>query len=127
MFLCSCGRHSPEDYKEEGQQLSLSLIKVFSRIHSYEELTTASPDLKRLFDQLATICIEAQQQMARDGIVEPLELSEKEQQVNARLRLELQRICKIEGCRDLVEKCQEEAMTRLDAHLQRNNVWKKNL
>ena len=106
----SCSSKTLEDYREEGQSITQSLIKEFRKIQTREQLVASTTRLKKHFDKLVDLIIRA-----RDSNDESLDLTKKDHLLSDQLRTEMFRIYQIEGGRAIVEKCQEEALHRLDA------------
>ena len=116
IFLTACGPSSLEDFQEEGGAVSRSLINELSHIHTRNELQAASPKLKRLFNDLVDVMIAANVYAERHHDAESAVISSKQHALSEKLRTELARIYAIKGGRELIEKCQEEALNRLDAY-----------
>lgn len=118
LAFTGCARRSLDDFKDEGESVTRSLIQELSKIRNRRQLLTASPKLQRLFNQLTDVMIAAQEfrqkfpDANKDIIFSNNELSDQ-------LRLELNRIYKIEGGRQIIEKCQEQSLYRLDAYEKR--------
>lgn len=114
-LLCSCGTRSLEDFREEGEAITLALIQELSVIHTRDQLVRSSPKLKGLFADLVDVIIDAQKYRERHPSLEVPELSPHNHLVSNQLRSEMNRIYRLPGARPLLEKCQEEALLRLDA------------
>lgn len=111
----SCGSHSIEDFREEGRATTLSLTQELRQVHSRTELVACSNRLKQLFNDLVDTMIAAHEHHER----EKTELSQEDHEVSDQLRAELNRIYRIEGAKEVIEKCQEAALHRLDAYEKR--------
>jgi hypothetical protein len=125
LFLCllmttaGCGPRSLDDFQEEGEGVIRSLIQELKAIHTRDELIAAQGRLQRQFDRLVSIMIAA----------EEFSLSHAEQgkgevpanhDLSDQLRVELNRLYRLEGGRQIIEKCQEKALYRLDAFQRRH-------
>lgn len=111
----SCGSHSLEDFREEGEAVSQKLLVELSQIHTRQELLSSQIKLKRLFNDLVIIMIAAQNFREKHPDADLPELSLENHLLSDKLRTELDRIFQIEGARELLEKFQEESLDRLDA------------
>jgi 3-phosphoglycerate kinase len=99
-----------EDYREEGEGITNSLIKELKKVKNRDELLIGTPRLKKLFKQLADLIVAAHQYREKHPTLEIPELSTTAHTLNEQLRSELNRIYLIEGGREVIEKCQEEAL-----------------
>jgi len=115
LLFVSCGRHSLDDFEEEGEGVMRSLIQDLRTIHTRDQLLSSTGRLKRLFERLVDIIIAAEEyrlshpEAAKDGLAGP------NHELSDQLRIELNRVYQIEGGRLMIEKCQEIALHRLDA------------
>lgn len=115
LFLSACGSHSSEDFREDGDATMRLLIKELQAIHSYSTLSAAAPKLKRLFNDLVDTMLKAREYHESHPAAEISDLSPKNHASSEQLRTELNRIYRLDGGRELIEKCQEGALLRLDA------------
>ena len=111
LFL-ACSSHSAEDFYDEGQGIVRTLIEELKTIHTRDQLLTHAPGLKKLFNSLVDVLMSAHK-YREDS------LSDREHILSDSLRQELERVYRIEGGRDIIEKCQEEALNRLDASVKK--------
>lgn len=114
LALSGCGPRSLEDFREEGEKSTRTLIKELQVIQTREELLQKTAILQRLFDALVTDMIAARDFKEKQGEMEPLELTSKNHELSDQLRQELNRIYRLEGGQAVIEKCQEQALYRLD-------------
>ncbi len=116
VFVCgACGTRSQADFQENGQRIASQLTRELQKVHSREELLGVSQKLTKLFDDLVDVMIAARQAQQQQPWEEIPELSRSAEQVNVRLQIELQRVCHLDGGREIIEKCQESGLNRLDA------------
>lgn len=116
LLCCSCSPHSSAEFQREGEARCKSLLKDLQKIENREQLVRAESLLKKHFESLIDLMIEArefQQKHPDDSLAEAL--LEEEEGVDASLEKELRRIYTIEGGREVIEKAQHEALVRLDA------------
>lgn len=114
MLTTSCGNRSLDDFQEEGEGVIRSLIQELKEIHTRQELIAASGSLQKRFDHLVSIMISAEEflashpERAKEGTVLNHELSDQ-------LRIELNRLYRLEGGRQIIEKCQEKGLLRMES------------
>lgn len=118
-LITACSSHSLEDFREEGEAISLQITRDLKQIHSREELLASAGKLTRLFDKLVDTIIAAHEYQAKHPEAELADLSPNQRIVSEQLRIELNRIYRIEGTRPIMERCQENALHRLDAYEKR--------
>lgn len=112
LFFSACQSRSLEDYREEGEQITEELIQTLQQVHNREQLIASTTTLKRLFQRLADVIIAAEEFRSRTS-AEPLPLSPHNLELSELLRTEMNSILQIDGARDILEKCQEEAVFKL--------------
>jgi hypothetical protein len=110
-----CSPTSIEDFHCEGEAQCRALIETMRSIDSREELAYAKPRLKKHFEKLVDLMIDARE-FQEIHAQDPLEISyPSENKMSALLKEELQRIYTIEGGKEIIEHSQKEALVRLDA------------
>jgi hypothetical protein len=116
LLLCGCSPNTSEEFEREGEARCRSLASVLARIESREQLVHAEPELKKHFESLIDLMIEARQFQQKH----PDDLSSdgacRENVTNQLLEEQLRRIYCLEGGRELVERAQHEPLVRLDAY-----------
>lgn len=125
LLLTSCGSNSLEDFREEGEGITRSLIEELKEIRTREDLMQAIPRLEHLFDNLVDTIIAAEDYKEKNSRADSLELTKENHELSDQLRIELNRIYSLEGGRQVIEKCQEQALHRLDAFEKRLAKQKK--
>src|SRR5208282_3638942 len=112
IFAAGCSStHSLDDFQEEGEGITRSLVKELQKIETREQLLAASGELQRHFDRLAMIMIRAKEfQSAHPNLEKSpgpnYELSDQ-------LRVELNRLYLLEDGRQIIEKSQEKAFAQI--------------
>jgi len=112
--LWGCSPSSLEEYHYEGQTLSKKLLNELKSIESREDLERAVPYLKKQFESLVDLMIEArnfQEKYPEEYFDEP----EYAVSLDDELLEEIKRIYQLEKGRVLIEKAQRESLLRLDA------------
>jgi hypothetical protein len=115
LFLCSCSPNSYEEFQQEGEAHCRLLVATLQKIENRKQLLFAEPALKKHFEGLIDLMIEARefQEKLEDVSNESIF---GENSTNTSLELELRRIYTIEGGREVIERAQQEALVRLDAY-----------
>lgn len=113
-FFFSCSKQSSWSVKaREIDQFSLELVKELKSVTSQKELEEHREILKNLFHLFVRQMIGLDQDRRSNGF---------DKEVRAQLfhlkelEKELQRIQKIEGCKEIIEICQRDALHLLDAY-----------
>jgi len=114
-FLCSCSPHSSEEFRQEGEGRCRRLITTLQKIENRQQLLLAEPALKKHFEKLIDLMIEAREFQEKHEDI-PNESTLEENSTTASLELELRRIYMMEGGREIIERSQQEALVRLDAY-----------
>jgi hypothetical protein len=122
LLLCSCllffgcSPNSTQEFYRQGEAQSKALVLDLKKIENQEQLLQAEPVLKKHFESLIILMIQAcefQQKHPDDVIVDS---SDCEKSASFELEEQLRRIYSIEGGREVIERTQHEALVRLDAY-----------
>jgi len=112
LLFASCSPNSSEEFQKEGAVRCRLLASELAKIENRQQLLRAEAQLKRDFESLIDLMIEAREVQQREcEIVSAVESGE-----GALLEEELRRIYAIEGGREIIERAQHEALVRLDAY-----------
>ena len=109
-----CSPGSLSDYRHEGESACRDIIGDLQKIEKREDVARLEPVLKRKFEKLVSVIIEARKfqiKYPEEALALPIAL---ESDVSDLLKEELQRVYRIEGGQEIVERAQREAMLRLD-------------
>jgi hypothetical protein len=113
-FLVGCSPGSLSDYRHEGESTCRDIIGNLQSIETREDVARLEPILKRNFEKLVSVIIEArhfQIKYPEEALALPVLI---ESDLSDLLKEELERIYRIEGGKEIVERAQREAMLRLD-------------
>jgi hypothetical protein len=113
---CACSSSSYEDFQDEGKKITESIASQLSSIHSKEQLLLASPSLTLKFNQLVDVMIAASEYREAHLHIDPIELNDSERENSILLKEQLKKIYAIDGGPELIEKCQEEGLNRLNTY-----------
>lgn len=108
-----CTQRSLEDFEEDGNNLVSFLIRDLQAIHTREDLVSASTSIQGYFDRLASLMISVEEFVDAHPEVNKEQVPPQERELSDQLRLELNRIYEIEGGREIIEKCEQSALMRL--------------
>jgi hypothetical protein len=104
LLLSSCGPSSIEDLRWEARKETLKLASELRAIETREELQKALPRLKKRFNALADLVVDARRFPTEEK--EPTEASEE-------LFAQLARLYEMPGGRELIETAQMDAIRRI--------------
>lgn len=115
VFLCfvGCGSHTQEDFRDEGQRRIILLINQLRTIKTQEQLLAAQEGLKIQFNELVDLMIRAREARLKYPEAENLPLL-LDDHLNIDLQAQLQRVCRITGGLEILERSQEASLNRLD-------------
>lgn len=114
LVFFGCSPTTSDDFRHEGQALVRALITDLGSVRSRDDLIVMEPILKKRFELLALLMIEARQFQIDhpDAILTPIGSYDLE--LNDQLQEELARVYRIETGQSIIERAQREAMLRLD-------------
>lgn len=115
LMTTGCGSSSLEDFEEEGEGVIRSLIQDLKVIYTREQLLAASGGLQRHFERLVTIMIAAEEFNLSHLKLDKGKNVQLNHDLSDQLRVELNRLYRLEGGQQIIERCQEKALHRLDA------------
>jgi hypothetical protein len=108
LLLAACSPSSQNDFRLEGESLCREMIGELQKIETHQQLVAAEPRLKEFYEKIAVLMIAAKE-------AETSPVVEGETIVSDLLQAELKRIYKIEAGRELVERCQKEALFKMSS------------
>ncbi len=117
LFFCGCSPGSLEDYQYEGEAFARSLVKDLKKIQRSEDLNRSEALLKKKFNALVDLMIEAKEFQRKHPQEEEVDVLHYDHPHGEALLEELKRIYRIEGGREMVERTQREALIRFDGYL----------
>lgn len=112
LLFISCSPQSYEDFRDEGEALAYSIAQDLRKVQTKEDLEKISPKLRKKFQRLADLIISLRRFNERQPFEAAYYLA-YEAKVSDELYLEMKRIYQIPGARQVVEKTQAEALTRI--------------
>ena len=106
-----------EDIQQESQKIIKQLIEQMTIIHNYGELQKSAPQLKKSFNKLVDIIIEARKLEIKDAKFEI-----KNHHLSDLLRYQVERIYRIDGGKEIIEEMQRDALHKLNAFEKKQNI-----
>ncbi len=116
LLLYSCSPNSSEEFYREGKTRCQVLVASLKKIENREQLLRSEPILKKQFESLVNLMIEAREFQQEHLDNDEGEYLFPERSGDDQLEEELRRIYSIEGGREIIERTQQEALVRLDAY-----------
>jgi GTP1/Obg family GTP-binding protein len=117
LILTACAPTSLDEYRREGEALCRRFTEDLQKIETREDLVKELPKIKRFYEEIADLMIEvknfkeAHLGEATDTWSTPDDLASET------LMIELKRVYRLEGAKELLEGVQRETYFRLDAAL----------
>lgn len=93
-----------------GQKKARELLAELKKLKSRDQLMDASERLERCYEEIADLMLLVKMNVKQQKGVE---FTDQDQQLNEKIRLELLRIYRIDGGREILEKCQKKALDKL--------------
>ncbi|HSX03631.1 MAG TPA: hypothetical protein VLG76_02765 [Rhabdochlamydiaceae bacterium] len=126
LLIYGCSPDSLDNYQKEGQLFCRHLAKDLKKIHTREELVKSELLIKKKFDELVELIIDARQYQMKHP--DEYVVAGEENPFSDELLFELKRIYgNIEGGREIIERAQKEALIRLDGFEKKLEKQKKKL
>lgn len=115
LLFVSCSKSSLSDFQKEGRTILIELTAELKQIRSRDDLPAHAVRLQQLFDRLAEVMIAAQEYKSTHPDIKLAEDDDDVHLLSDRLRTEFNRILRMEGGTEIIEKAQENALNKLDA------------
>ncbi len=113
-LIGGCSPHSSLEFRKEGEEVCQELMEELKEIETLEQLLVSEGHLKKKFEALVALMIDASR--FQDKHLESEESPSEELAVSFALKEELQRVYLIEGGREVIERAEQEALVKLDAY-----------
>lgn len=102
LVLCSCSGPSPESYREQGSALIRTLIKDLKKVRTKEELVDRQEKIHQTFIKLKETVMEAESYLKAHPKTEIPLFTRQDQDLSDELQIELNRLLRIDGCREVL-------------------------
>jgi len=116
LFLCSCSPNSSGEFEKEGAARCRTLALILAKIENREQLLYSESELKKQFESLIDLMIEARQFQQKHPDDTSSAIAFGENSTDLALEEQLRRVYAIEGGREVIERVQHESLVRLDAY-----------
>jgi hypothetical protein len=107
--LCSCQPQSYEDFREKGRSKTRSLIAELKHVRTKDQLIVHEPKIQKGFANLAELMEEARHFRSSHPDLEPPPLTGEDKELSDQLRLEILRVSRLEGGREILSQCRSRA------------------
>lgn len=114
LFLSSCSPNSQEDFQLETQAVCRILTEQLQTVKSRDELIDKMSGLKKNFNRLVDILIEARTYQTEHPELVWNAAAVVQQDWSEALQGEMRRIYNLEGGKELIEEAQRPSLLRLD-------------
>ncbi|MGK5595519.1 MAG: hypothetical protein ACSNEK_09225 [Parachlamydiaceae bacterium] len=103
LLLASCGPSCPEDYKELGKQKTRRLLIELQKINNRDQLIDAEKTLIECYKEIADLMVSVEGYRRTHPDEPALELTNQDHELSDKLRLEILRICRFDGGREIMD------------------------
>ena len=114
LFFSSCSPNSQEDFQLETQAVCRLLTEQLQTVKSRDDLMDKMPGLKKIFNRLVDILIEARTYQTEHPELVWNAAAVVQQDWSEALQGEMRRIYNLEGGKELIEEAQRPSLLRLD-------------
>jgi hypothetical protein len=119
ILLSACAPSSMEEFRREGEAISRKLTMQLQKVETREDLVEMLPEIKKRYEEIVDLMIDLNTFKERHlgEAVDAWYVSD--QLASETLMIEMQRIYRLEGGRELMEGAQKESLFRLDGVLRK--------
>lgn len=114
LFFTSCGPSSMEEYRREGRDQVREIVSLLEPIQSKRELKERAPLIKKKFNQLVDLMIEARSFYETHPNETFLDLGKEDFLGSKKLRGEFYRLERFDGGKEILSRLLEESLHKLD-------------
>lgn len=114
VIFSACQISSYDDFREKGRSKTRSLVAELKKIRTKDQLIQREENIRSAFGEIALLLgqLEEFQQMHLD--LDSLPLSAIDRELSDQLRLEISRICRLDGGKDILERCKKTIPKQLE-------------
>lgn len=109
-FLTSCQSSNYEDFREKGRSKTRSLIAELKKNRTKDQLIEHEEDILRAFSEITSLMKAVQEFHESHPGLEPPPLTAEDRELSDQLRMELLRIYRLEGGKEIVDRCRENSL-----------------
>lgn len=111
-FISSCqSEASYEDFREKGRAKTRSLIAELKGIRTKDQLILREKNVMAAFDQIAGLAERVRIYQMTHSQEESPPLNQEDKELNEQLQLEIFRICRLDGGREIILKCTSRSLS----------------
>lgn len=111
-LLAGCqGGASYEDFREKGRAKTRSLIAELKGIRTKDQLIARQEHVMKAFDQISALAEKVRHYQIAHPQGEPPHLTQEDREQSEQLQLEIFRICRLEGGREIILKCTSKTLS----------------
>jgi hypothetical protein len=113
---CGCAPSSVVDFRHEGESICRDIISDLENIQERGDLVKYEISLKKNFEKLSFVLVQAREFQLNHPEEALIEQDVENSEISDLLLEQMQRVYRIEGGREVIERAQREAMLRLDGY-----------
>lgn len=104
LLSLSCSTSGPDYYREQGSSLAKSLTYELKKVYTREQLLDRQEKIESLMRKLKSLIYESEGYLKAHPETEIPLFTRQNQEVSDALQSELNRLLRVEGCRELLNK-----------------------
>jgi hypothetical protein len=104
-MLGGCQSQSNEDFREKGRAKTRSLVGELRKIRTKDQLIVQEIKLQEAFASFAGLVDEVRHFRSLHPQLEPPPMTSQDKEMSDQLRLEMLRISRLEGGREILDRC----------------------
>lgn len=104
MLNASCGSSQPDQFRDQGSEIIRALLHDLKKVRTREELMDKEASISKNMDKLKKLVFEADKYLKSHPETEVPLFSRQNQTLSDDLQTELNRLLRIEGCRELINE-----------------------
>ena len=119
IMLSACAPSSMEEFRREGEAISRNFTLQLQKVETREDLVEMLPKIKKCYEEIVDLMIDLSAFKERHFGEAVDAWYASDQLASETLMIEMQRIYRLEGGKELMEDAQKESLFRLDAVLRK--------
>ena len=107
LMLMGCQNASYEDFRAKGRAKTRSLLSELKAVRTRDQLIEHEARLQEAFTQLIILAEQVQKFQEQHPLQMLLPMTDQDHELSDQLRLEILRIQRLDGGRDVLNKCRQ--------------------
>lgn len=108
LLTCTaCQISSYEDFREKGRSKTRSLLVELKKIRTKDQLIQREKNIQLAFSEIASLLSQLEEFQKTHPAIEPSPLSHLDKELSDQLRIEILRICRLEGGEEILRRCRK--------------------